>query len=483
MIAGRWPSVLAGLIICFCLLLLPPPEGMSESAWLVVALTALMAIWWVTEAIPIPVTGLLPLVFLPLSGVMPIAEAAVPYANRIILLLMGGFIIAKSVERWGLHKRIALNVVSRAGTRSKALLGGFMLASALLSMWISNTATTIMLTPIAISVGLALGQEGKPPAKFIISLLLAVAYGASIGGLGTPVGSPTNLIIIGYLETEANISISFGQWMLLGLPVVLVLLPAAWAILSFASGSDEQMSRGAGQSLINEEIKALGRMSSPEKRTLLVFLIVAFFWVFRKPLQAIDFPGGIAPFAGLTDHVTAIAGAILLFLVPSGSRKQPGTALLDWDTARDIPWGVLLLFGGGLSLAAAISGTGLAAWLGNELQFVAALPVLLILLSVTTFVIFATEMTSNVATASTLLPVIGAMAVAGGLDPMLLAAPVAMAASCAFMLPIATGPNAVVFASGHIPLKRMAMIGLWLNLAAIVLITLVVRVVAPLVFA
>ncbi len=479
--ASRLLPIFAGLLACIFITICPAPDGLSRQAWLVVGLTALMAIWWVTEAIPVAVTGLVPLVYLPLTGVMPIDQAAIPYANKIILLLMGGFIIAKSVEKWGLHKRIALNVVSRFGTKPLSLILGFMVASAILSMWISNTATTIMLSPIAISTGFALFQGEKPPLKFMISLLLAVAYGASIGGLGTPVGSPTNLIIIGYLEAEAGITISFAQWMALGLPIVFLILPAAFFVLSRSLKTAELDTPHQDNVYLRDARIALGRMTGPEFRTLAVFSLVAFFWMFRKPLQTLTFGFETSPFAGLTDHVTAIAGAILLFLVPSGSKSQPDTALLDWETARDIPWGVLLLFGGGLSLAAAISGTGLAAWLGQELNFINSLHLILIMLFLTTFVIFATELTSNVATASTLLPVIGAIALAGGTDPMVLAAPVAMAASCAFMLPIATGPNAVVYASGHVPLRRMAMLGFWLNLASIILITTAVYFLVPLI--
>ncbi len=468
-----------GPILALGMYALGAPDGLSQEGWIVACLTILMAVWWVSEAIPIPVTALLPLVILPATNVMPISEAAVGYANRVVILLMGGFIIAKSVERWNLHTRIALNIVARAGSNPAALVGGFMLASAILSMWISNTATTIMLAPIALSVARSvLGDDMDAP--FTLAILLAIPYGASIGGLGTPVGTPTNLIVISYLEDQFGLSIGFDQWMMLGLPVVAVMLPAAWLVLTRWGLKIETVSGAAGAATVRERLTGLGRMSTPEFRVLVCFLLVASFWMFRRPLNNLEL-FGVQPFAGFTDHVIAIAGAILMFLVPSGDKKKRG-ALLDWQTAEQIPWGVLLLFGGGLSLASAISGTGLAAWLGDQMGGVATLPLILIMLILVVFVIFATELTSNVATVSALLPVIGAIATVGEMNPLLLAAPAAMAASCAFMLPIATGPNAIVFATGHVPIRKMAAVGFRLNALGIVLITLAVYLIAPRIF-
>ncbi|MCI5044093.1 MAG: SLC13 family permease [Aquisalinus sp.] len=468
-----------GPILALGMYALGAPDGLSQEGWIVACLTVLMAVWWVSEAIPIPATALLPLVILPATNVMPISEAAVGYANRVVILLMGGFIIAKSVERWNLHTRIALNIVARAGSNPAALIGGFMLASAILSMWISNTATTIMLAPIALSVARSvLGDDMDAP--FTLAILLAIPYGASIGGLGTPVGTPTNLIVISYLEDQFGLSISFDQWMMLGLPVVALMLPAAWLVLTRWGLQPGEISGAAGAATVRERLTGLGRMSTPEFRVLVCFLLVAAFWMFRRPLNNLDL-FGIQPFAGFTDHVIAIAGAILMFLVPSGDKQKRG-ALLDWQTAEQIPWGVLLLFGGGLSLASAISGTGLAAWLGDQMGGVATLPLIVIMLILVVFVIFATELTSNVATVSALLPVIGAIATGGEMNPLLLAAPAAMAASCAFMLPIATGPNAIVFATGHVPIRKMAVVGFRLNALGIILITLAVYLVAPRVF-
>lgn len=466
---GLW----CGLVAAISLQLLPAPEGLDADAWLTVSMVVLMACWWVSEAVPIPVTSLLPLVVLPVSGVMPFREAAVPYSSPTVLLLMGGFIIATSVERWNLHARIALNIVHRAGNHPAAIVAGFMCASALLSMWISNTATAIMLMPIAVSVAYAILGPGAGRAPFTVAILLGVAYGASIGGIATPVGTPTNLIVIGYLENEVGVSIGFGQWMKLGLPVVLVMLPAAWLTVTRLAIRVRATEGGAGQAVIRREIDKLGPTSTPEKRVLITFGFIALAWMLRKPLNAVSV-FGVEPFAGVTDHVIAIAGAIVLFLIPSGSSRDQHARLLDWETAVKIPWGIMLLFGGGLSMASAITKTGLAAWLGDQLVGLTAMPLLVLIVALVTFVIFATELASNVATASAILPVIGALAVAGDTDPMLLSIPVAMAASCAFMLPIATGPNAIAFSTGEVTISRMARVGFVLNVLGIALIAAVV---------
>lgn len=458
-----WIAV--GAVLAIGLQFLPPPAGVTPAGWATVSLFAVMLIWWVTEAVPIPVTSLLPLVILPIAGVMPIAEAAVPYASPIVLLLLGGFIIAKSVERWNLHSRIALAVVARAGSRPAAMVAGFMAAAALLSMWISNTATAIMLMSIALSVADRLEESGA----FRIALLLAVAYGCSIGGIGTPIGTPTNLIIIGYLENEFGRSIGFVDWMIFGLPMVLLLIPLAWLTLTQLALKLPRRSVGGAREVIASARAALGPVSTPERRVATGFAVVAAAWLLRKPLEAVEF-GGVTPFAGLTDHVIAVAGAVFFFLIPSGAKE--GGALLAWRDAERIPWGVLLLFGGGLSLAAAISSTGLSGYLGAQIAAATTLPTLLLIAVFVAFIIFATEVMSNVAAASALMPVIGAAAVAGGLDPMLLALPVAAAASCAFMLPMATGPNAIAYASGAIRIPQMARIGLLLNVLAIIVISL-----------
>lgn len=472
-----------GPLLAVLILLLPEPEGLSWQGWSMVALLILMVIWWVTEAIPLPVTAMLPLIFVPLSGLSSFKQAAIPYASPIILLLVGGFIIAKSIERWNLHARLALYVISLVGFRPSALVAGFMLASALLSMWISNTSTTLMLLPIAASVALSLTGGGKAGRPLTVAILLGVAYAASVGGLATPVGTPTNLIVISYLEGQWDMRLSFAQWMMIGLPAVMLVLPAIWWVLRRHAHHAQLLGeQEKARQVITEQKQALGPWTSPEIRVALLFAVIAFCWMFRRYILNDLSLFGLTPLAGLTDPMIAIAGAVAMFLIPSGSRKEPGSMLLDWETANQIPWGIAILFGGGLSLAAAMTSSGLAAWLGAELSFLTSLPLLLILFLLIFFVIFTTEVTSNVATATALMPVIGAIALGGGADPLLLAIPVALAASCAFMLPMATGPNAIVFATGDVKIGEMMRLGLLINLLACLLITALVYWLVPIIF-
>jgi sodium-dependent dicarboxylate transporter 2/3/5 len=384
---------------------------------------------------------------------------------------MGGFMIGKSIERWNLHERIALGILSRIGTRPSTLIAGFMVTAAILSMWISNTATVIMLVPIVLSVAATSALEESEKKSFTLAALLGTAWAASIGGLGTPVGTAPNLIIIGFLEDQGDDRFNFVQWMKFGIPAIVVLLPAAFLVLTkwgpkFSGHPDEKAAF-----LFKTRLKGLGKMTVPEKRVIIVFALIAFSWVFRRAfIQDLSILG-VKPFAGLTDHIIAIAGAIILFATPSGSTSEPGTRLLDWPTAVTIPWGILLLFGGGLSLAALIKITGLSEWLGGELSFITNLHPIMMTAILVAFVIFFTELTSNTATTAALMPIAGAIAVQTGTDPAALAIPIAMAASCAFMLPMATGPNAVIFGSGEITMAEMAKAGFKLNLVGIILIT------------
>lgn len=484
-------GLIVGPIVAITILLLGAPielqsdDGSLSAAWVTFALLILMAIWWVTEAIPIPVTALLPLVILPMFDVSSIAKAAQPYMHPIVVLLMGGFIFAKAIEQWRLHERMALVVVSKTGGRPAYLIGGFMLASALLSMWISNTATAIMMMPIALSVAAAIeaSEQNQHPKKpyFTIALLLAIAYSCSIGGLGTPIGTPTNLIIIGYLDSQANKSISFAQWMMIGIPLVVVLLPLSWLALTKWIFTISNVPNADAQNNVNDRLATLGPMTTPERRTLMVFCLIAAMWAFRRPLSELQI-GAHTPLAGLTDHVTAIIAVILCFVLPAGQKEQPGRKLLDWDIAERIPWGVLLLFGGGMSLAYAISGSGLSAYLGQSIAGLANFHIFILIVIVSVMVLALTEITSNVATASAIMPVVGAMAMETGIPVEVIAVPVALAAGCAFMLPMATGPNAVVFATGKVTLPQMARIGFRINIIAVVIISLLSFFLTPLVF-
>ncbi|MEM8799553.1 MAG: DASS family sodium-coupled anion symporter [Pseudomonadota bacterium] len=475
----QWLGLGFGLFIFLGMMLAPVPDGLAPSAWVTAALALLMISWWVTEAVPIPVTSLLPLIILPLFGVMPLREASAAFMSPINVLLISGFIIAKGIERWNLHERIALMVVDSVGVKPPALIAGFMLASALLSMWISNTATALMMMPIAISVARAILGDGAQSARFTVVLVLGVAYACSIGGLGTPVGSPTNLIVIGYLA-ELGLTVTFADWMRLGIPVVLLLLPCAWLVLWFYGARAKTLAREMpdvrGESVdavIHAARLSLGRATVPELRTLMVFILIALSWIFRAQLQTI--PG----LALLNDQIIGVLGVVLLFIIPSGSKEERGTALLDWRTAERIPWGVFLLFGGGLSLASAITSSGLATYLAGAFQGIDALSEVTIIATLTLLVLGLTEFTSNVATVSALMPIVGAIAAASGINALFLAAPVGLAASCAFMLPIATGPNAVAFATGNITMARMAMIGIRVNLLGALAIILVVSLLAP----
>jgi sodium-dependent dicarboxylate transporter 2/3/5 len=465
-----------GPLFWIALQIIQPSPELSEEAWQVLALAGWMAIWWGTEAIPIPATSLLPLAVLPIMGAASPADAASPYANWVIFLLLGGFIIAMAMQRWNLHRRIALNILARAGAKPAALIGGFMAASALLSMWVSNTATTLMMVPIALSVAEATLGKGNLKHPFTVALLLSVAYAASIGGMATLVGTPPNAMVAAYLSETRGIEIGFAQWMSVGLPIVLVLLPAAWFVLTKWVFRLGDLTAEGGATAVEDGLKALGPLSIPERRVLYLFLVVAAMWIFRPLLTRFD------PLAGLSDMGIAIGGAIALFVIPSGSDHEPASFLLDWASAVRLPWGVILLFGGGLSLAAAINATGLAVWLGDSLVPLTSLHLLLLMLALVAFITFLTELTSNTATTAALLPVLGAIAGAGEFNPILLAVPAAMAASCAFMLPVATAPNAVVFAGGHITIPQMVGTGFRLNFVAITIITALCYALVPLIF-
>lgn len=493
-------GLVTGLAVAIGLQCIPLPEGLSREAWLCASLALLMACWWASEAIPIAATALIPLALFPLLGVSTVRDAAFPYADPIVMLLMGGFIVALGIERWNLHARIALNVVSAFGSRPASMVLGFMIASGLLSMWISNTATTLMMIPIALKVAEVVEQEGVDTRMFAPALALAIAYSASIGGLATPVGTPSNLIAIGYLERTAERSISFPEWMAVGVPAALLIIPAAWIILTrFAFKIPSRAGSGEGHALIVAEKNALGRMTTPELRVALTFGTVALLWMGRElPGVLIGLPDisfGWNPLLAwlsetfalpvtlrLSDMQIAMAGALAMFLIPAGGEEGKGQALMDWEATQRLPWGVLVLFGGGLSLAAAMDATGLSAWIGSHLAVVAQLPLPVVVLILAFIVVFLTELTSNVATTTAFLPVLGGVASAAGVPAEHLIIPVALSASCAFMLPVATAPNAIVYASGAVSMAQMIKAGLRINLVAAPLIALLASLIAPLVF-
>ncbi|HEX9733466.1 MAG TPA: DASS family sodium-coupled anion symporter [Thermoanaerobaculia bacterium] len=468
-------GLVVGLAVFAVMLLVPPPGGLEPAAWRTAAAGLLMAAWWMTEAIPIPAASLLPLVLFPLLGVAPIGAAAASYANPLIFLFLGGFLIALAMERWRLHRRLALNVIARLGTRPARIVAGFMVASAFLSMWISNTATAMMMLPIGLSViELVESREGVDPADaraFGIVLMLAIAYAASLGGVATLVGTPTNALLAAFMVDSYGFEVAFLDWLLLALPLTVVGLVVTFFVLTRLVYPIRVRSIPGGAEYLREELRKLGRLSPEERRVAVVFALTAGLWVTRPALE------GWVP--GLSDPGIAVLGAMLLFAVPLDWRR--GTFALGWESTTRLPWGVLLLFGGGLSLASAIESSGLAAALGGAVGGLRGWPVLLLTLLVVTVIIFLTELTSNTATAAAFLPVLASIAVGLGQNPLLLMVPATIAASCAFMLPVATPPNAIVYGSGFVSVPQMARAGVWLNLIFIVLVTLLAFALLPVV--
>lgn len=456
---GFWVGILLGLTIW----LLPPFGGLSGPAQATLALAAVMVLWWMTESVPISATALLPLVLIPVLEIGTISQASSPYGNPVIFLFLGGFLLATALERCGLHKRIAYSIVSMIGMSPNRLILGFLIASALLSMWISNTATALMMLPIALSVG-SIGSQYGSTDKSIAALLLAVAFGSNLGGVGTLIGTPPNAIMVGYLDQNHGIQVGFGEWMMIGVPIVFILLPIVYFVLKrnmgYAPAVDEQA--------IAREVRAqrshLGRWSAAELRVTLLFSLAAVCWIFQ-PYLAVIIPG-------ISDAGVSIFAGLMLFIVSDGNRSK----LLDWSDTEKIPWGVLVLFGGGLSLADAIQRTELAIWLGDSMSGLAVLPLPLIILSVSLMIIFFSEVTSNSATAAAVLPVMGALAVSLGYDPTVLVIPATLAATTAFMLPVGTPPNAIVFSSGKIRQIDMIRTGFWLNIASAIVITVVMTI-------
>lgn len=454
----------------------PVQTFMEPMAWRAAAAGLWMAIWWATEAIPVAVTAFLPLVLFAPLGLASIRDAAAPYAHPTIFLFLGGFMMALALERWNLHRRIALAILQRTGTEGRRLIGGFMLVCALLSMWMTNTSTTMMLLPIVISVVTVISENldevsAQQKGSFRTALLLGLAFSASIGGLATLIGTPPNALLVAYLADNHDLQISFARWMLVGVPVTLLMLPIAWWLLTYRLFPVNIPASAAVQRHLQDMRVEQGAITVPEKRVAIVFGLLVAGWMLRRPLQV------WFDLENLSDTSIAMLAAITLFLVPSGHQSQK--ALMRWEDTSRLPWGVLILFGGGLSLAAVVNASGLALWLGESLAPLNAIGVGVLLLAAVAMTIFLTELTSNLATTATLLPVMGAIALQAGLPPLLLTVPVTIAASCAFMLPVATAPNAIVFSTGMIQIGQMVRAGIWLNLLAIAIVWVIGLFVAP----
>ncbi len=469
---------LIGLASFFILLLLPSPEGLNSTAWTVAAIAVLMAVWWATEAIPVAVTALLPLALFPLLGITSFEEAAIPYANKNIYLFLGGFILALGIESSGLHKRIALKMIIAVGSSGASLIGGFMLVAALISMWVMNTSTTLMLLPIGLAVCTVMadtipGLSEKQKKDFDTALLLGIAYAATIGGMSTLIGTAPNIVFSSFMQDTYGVEISMLNWMMLGVPLAAVLLLGAWISLTkyvfkinFEASSESKLE-------LKKILDEMGALSKDEMRISIIFGLAVFAWVFRKLLVNFEL------FTGLTDAGIAIIAAILIFMTPSATKKGD---LLKWEKSKDLPWGLLILFGGGLSLAAQISSSGLGIWIGESLIVLSTIPPILLILAVATLIIFLTEITSNVTTTTTFLPVFGGVAIAIGILPVSLTIPVCLAASCAFMLPVATPPNAIVYGSNKFTIATMMRAGIALNIIGILVVTLFSYFLAPLIF-
>ncbi len=479
-ITGRIGWVIAGLVFFVIVLLIPFP-GLSREGRIVLATAVLMATWWVTEALPIPATSLVPLVMFPLLGVVSAVDVATPYGNENIFLFIGGFFMARAMERHNLHRRIALSIMILIGTSPRKVILGFMLATAFLSMWISNTASTMIMVPIAIAVMVNMDRMNTP---FATALFLGIAYSASIGGVGTLVGTPPNIVFSGQFHTIFSNAptITFAGWLPIGLSMLVIFLPLAWLYLTFFAFKLD----GKGTlspTLLKSELKKMGKITYGESVVLAVFILMALGWIFRSDLKLgfVTIPGwsnllGIEKF--VKDSTVAILGALVLFIFP----LKNGGRVLEWREAVKIPWGIVLLFGGGFALAVAFGNSGLSAWIGNLLGGLSGLPPILLILIIAAVMTTLTEFTSNTAVTTLMMPILAGAGVGMGTDPRLLMIPATLAASCAFMLPVATPPNAIVFGAGQIKIKEMARVGLVMNLLSAIIVTTVTYIIAVHVF-
>jgi sodium-dependent dicarboxylate transporter 2/3/5 len=487
---GRIPLAIVLALIAF---LIVPAEsldstgqvisGLSDTGRAVVAVAVLMATLWVTAALPVAVTALLPLVLFPLctGGAIGVKATAAPYAHEMVFLFMGGFMISLAMQQWGLHRRLALHAMLLIGTEPRRLVGGLMVSCAFISMWVSNTATVVMMLPIAISViELVRGELSRigsadlpPPGEpfnFAICLMLGIAYAASIGGIGTLVGTPPNALMAAFLKDNYNIEISFAKWAVMALPLVIVFVPIVWLLLTRVIFPIRIRSIPGGRTLIRRELENQGPLSRGELMVLIVFAVTAAAWMTRPLLARLTLPGGLRPLAGLSDPGIAIGAAIVLICLPVDFKR--GVFALTWQQACKLPWGILILFGGGLSLAAALKTSGVTEFIGRNVSGLDNLPTWAMILLAGSIPALASELTSNTASTAILLPMFAAVAEGCGIDPLLMIVPATIGASFAFMMPVATPPNALVFASGEITISHMCKAGFWLNIVGIALVML-----------
>lgn len=464
-------ALLSGPLAFVLLEILGAPDDMNSKAFHVLAIAVWIAIWWTGEAVPIAITALLPIILFPLTGALDISTTTSSFGHKYIFLYLGGFILAIAIEKWNLHKRIALNIINLIGSNLFTIILGFMVATGFMSMWISNTATSVMMLPIGMAVVSHFKKHNRGDEKdgdhFGKALMLAIAYSASIGGIATLIGTPPNLVLAGVVEETYGIKISFVQWIKIGLPISIILLFLCWFYLTRFSFTFQQKQFPGGRAEIRVMLKSLGKMGQEEKIVLWVFVVTALLWMTRslieKVLPAID------------DTIIAIMAGVVLFIIPT----KDGKRIIDWKECANIPWGIILLFGGGMALAEGFSKTGLAEWIALQLTRMDGFSLLLLMLVLFACVNFLTEITSNLATTAMLLPVLAPMALAFNLHPFMIMVGVTISASCAFMLPVATPPNAVVFGSDYLRIPDMIRAGFWMNIMSIILVTLITYFLLP----
>ena len=468
--------LISGPLLFLAMQFFSPPAGMSESAYSLLSITLWMALWWVTESVPIAITALLPIILFPMTGAVDLQTTTASYGHKYIFLYMGGFMLAIAIEKWNLHKRIALNIIKIIGTNISKIILGFMVATAFLSMWISNTATAVMMLPIAMSIVAQLqdnpNTEKNENLIFGKALMLSIAYSASIGGMATLIGTPPNLVFAGYVEETYGIEITFLQWLKFGVPIAIPLLVIAWLYLTKFAFKFKQKEFPGGKEEINRLLVLIGPMKREEKLVSSIFVLTAFCWITRSFILQEFFPF-------IDDTIIAMTAGVLLFVVPASDFKK---RLITWEDAVKLPWGIILLFGGGMALAAGFQITGLASWLGAQMSVFQGLSLLILVFVIITLVNFFTEFTSNLATTAMLLPILAPIAISLNMNPYMLMVACTIAASCAFMMPVATPPNAVVFGSGYLRIPDMIKSGIWMNIISILFLTLMVYYFLPIIW-
>lgn len=466
-----------GPLICLYFFFYQPSDLFEVEAWRVIGVALWMIVWWITEAAPIPVTALLPIILFPLTGIFTIDEATQPYANKIIFLFMGGFMLGLGMERHNLHKRIALSIIKKTGTNPNGIILGFMLTTAFISMWISNTATTVMMLPIALSITNLLSindDSGKGQKRFALGLMLSIAYAANVGGTATIIGTPPNVSWVGFMGDLLGYEVTFSRYLAIGLPICLVMLAVVYFMITRVLYPSRIAKLTDSTRVIDEQLQALGKISKAEKRVAFIFITTAVTWILRGSIN--DLIGT----ALLSDAMIAIAGGTLMFITPLHLKR--GEFLMEWEYTKRLPWGILLLFGGGLSLAKAMEKSLIVEVIGENIAGTGELNQILLIAGLTAFMLFMTEIMSNVALVVIFIPVVIGISQSLELNPMYLTVPVTLAASYAFMMPISTPPNAIVFSSGMIRMKDMIRAGIFLNVIAILLLVLLSQTLVPLIY-